>query len=410
MTRAIRTNRLLVIGGAANAELLNMATRRGLELVVLSVPALLENVVPRDPIVALEPIHFQQSLPAIVNDIIEVATRYEVAGIITIMEFSLMPATLAAQKLGLPTQPMKAVRNTRDKVQMRRVLSAAGMGQVDFAGCRTLDEARAFFAKASAPIILKPLSGTGSDGVTLVHDEARLEAAWQLASGSLAFGGIICESYIDGPEVSVEGYVSRGEFVPVAITDKITNEQFLEIGHSQPTRKAADLQAEIYDYVARVLQALGVDECWTHTEVRLSRNGPVIIETHTRPGGASIDLLTRRTTGVSTYDVMFDFALGITPVDRPLVTGEAAVVRFVMSEPGVIASIDVPPVPESIAFVQIDYKAGHTISERSASANRLGHMVGVGADVDEATRNAESFRDRVVVSYEGGQQWITPAA
>jgi biotin carboxylase len=406
----VRPNRLLVLGGAANSELLKMASRRGLELVIMAVPSLLRTAVFRDPMVALEPIDFQQPLAAIVGSIVDVARRYEVAGIITIMEFGLMPAALAAQKLGFPSQPMKAVRNTRDKVQMRRALAAAGLGQIDYAGCRTLDEARAFLARAGAPMIIKPVSGTGSDGVTLVHDELQLEAAWLLASGSMAFGGIICESYIDGPEVSVEGYVSGGRFVPVAITDKITNESFLEIGHSQPTRKSAETQETIYAYVARILEALGVDECWTHTEVRLSANGPVIIETHTRPGGASIDLLTLRSTGVSTYDVMFDFAFGITPEYRPRVTGEAAVVRFVMSEPGTVQAIDVPAQPETIAHLQIDYKPGDVISERSASSNRLGHMVGVGRDVDEATANAEAFRDSITVKYEGGQSWTTQAA
>jgi biotin carboxylase len=408
--RTIRPNRLLVVGGAGSQELMEMAERRGLELVVVTVEKLLRTAVQRKPMIALEIMSFDMPLAGIVARIIEVARQYEVAGIVPFMEFGLMPATLAAQKLGLPCQPMKAVRNTRDKVQMRRALDAAGMQQIQYAGCRTLDEARAFLARADGPIIVKPVSGTGSDGVVLVHNSAQLEAAWLLATGAVAFGGVICESYIDGPEVSVEGYCTGGKFIPVAITDKITNENFLEIGHSQPSQKPAQTQEAIYDYVGRVLNALGVNDCWTHTEVRISENGPVIIETHTRPGGASIDLLTRTTTGVSNHDVLFDLALGITPDYQPRVTGQAAVVRFLMSEPGVLASIDVPDAPATIARVQIDYTPGDQLSERSASSNRLGHMVGTGRDLAEATANAEAFRDSITVKYEGGQSWTTQAA
>lgn len=406
----MRRNRLLVLGGTGSRELLNAAQRRGIELVIMTVPKTLATAVMREPMIAIEPLNYAQPLPKIVQSIVDVATKYEVGGIVTVFEFGLMPAMLAAQKLGFPAQSAKAIRNTRDKVQMRRALDAAGMHQIDFAGCRTIDEARAFFERAGGPIILKPSSGTGSDGVALITDRAQLDAAWTMTTGAAGYQGATCESYIDGPEVSVEGFVANGEWVPVAITDKTTNDKFLEIGHAQPTRKTEDVQREIFDYTGRVLNALGVDNCWTHTEVRLGANGPVIIETHTRSGGASIDLLTRRTTGVSTYEVMFDFALGITPAQRPRVTGEAAVVRFVLGEPGVVSRVEMPEQPQSIEHVQIDIRPGDAVNERSASTSRLGHMVGVGSDVDEATRNAEAFRDAIVVHYEGGQQWITPAA
>lgn len=406
----MRRNRLLVLGGAGSRELLNAAKRRGIELVIMTVPRTLATAVKREPMIAIEPLNYAQPLPKIVQSIVDVAQKYEVCGLVTVFEFGMMPAMLAAQKLGFPAQSPKAIRNTRDKVQMRRALDAAGMHQIDFAACKTADDARAFFETIDGPMILKPASGTGSDGVALITEASQIEAAWTMTRGAAGFQGATCETYIEGPEVSVEGFVANGEWVPVAITDKTTNDKFLEIGHAQPTRKPAEMQQEIFDYTGRVLAALGVDNCWTHTEVRISANGPVIIETHTRSGGASIDLLTRRSTGVSTYEVMFDFALGITPAQRPRQTGEAAVVRFVLGEHGTISQIDVPEQPETIEYYQIDIRPGDSVNERSASSSRLGHMVGTGRDVDEAARNAEAFRDAIRVQYEGGPQWITQAA
>jgi biotin carboxylase len=406
----MRRDRLLVIGGAASRELMDAATRRRLELVILTTPKIVAAATVSAPVIAVEALDYEQPLTAIVGDIAAAARRHEVGGIVPVMEFGLLPAALAASKLGLPAQSLKAVRNTRDKVHMRKLLDAAGMHQIEYAGCRTIDEARAFLARAGAPIIVKPVSGTGSDGVALVRDASELEAAWLLATGAVAFSGVVCESYIDGPEVSVEGYCQGGTFVPVAITDKMTNESFLEIGHSQPSRMPEEEQKIVFDYTGRVLAALGVVDGWTHTEVRVGPGGPVIIETHTRPGGDSIDLLTRHTSGVSTYEVMFDFALGLVPAYRPQVTGEAAVVRVLLGEPRVIAAIHIPPLPPSIAYLHVDAKVGDLVSARSASGNRLGYLVGYGRDVREATANAESFRDRIELRYEGDQQWITPAA
>lgn len=409
--------RLLFIGGSDSREVIDAAARRGIDLVMLRLASSVPKLTVGGPVIAVETRELDQPLSAMVKSIIDVAQQYQVSGIVPVMEFGLMPATIAAAKLGWPAHPLKAVRVTRDKTLMRRTLDAAGLRQIAHAACRTPDEVRAFLARTGTPIIVKPVSGAGSDGVARVDHESQVDAAWQLATGAVAFTGVICEQYIEGPEVSVEGYSAGGEFFPVAITDKTTNAQFLEIGHDQPSRYPAEVQQRIFDYTARVLAALGVTDGWTHTEVRLGssdpeRMDPVIVETHTRRGGASIDVITRHATGVSTAEAMFDFALGITPTARPRVTGEAAAVRFLIGPPGAIDSVDVPELPErGISHVQIDIRPGDPVSDRSSSFSRIGHVVGVGRDNAEAAANAEAFLSRIHVRYRNPeQQWTTPAA
>ncbi|MGZ5440800.1 MAG: ATP-grasp domain-containing protein [Thermoanaerobaculia bacterium] len=417
--------RILFVGGSDSAELLEAAERRGIEIVMMLLPAVLAKTSAGAPVIALEPLDLYQPLSAIVASIIEVARRYGVAGIAPVLEFGMMPGVIAAAKLGFPACSVAAVRATRDKTAMRRALDRAGLRQIAHAACRTPEEASDFFTRTGAPIIVKPVSGSGSDGVMRVDRLSQLDEAWTLATTSLGFTGVICEQYIEGPEVSVEGYCLDGAFVPVAITDKTTNEHFVEIGHDQPSRYPADVQQRIFDYTARVLSVLGVTNGWTHTEVRLGSTDPqlmdpVVIETHTRRGGASIDTLTHHTTGVSTNDVMFDFALGIAPTARPRVTGGAAAVRFINGPPGVIDSVDIPQLPErGVDRVQIDLRPGESVQTRNASASRIGRIVATGRDVDQAIANAETLRARVHLHYRstaGEQddhreaQWITPAA
>ncbi|MEO8378601.1 MAG: ATP-grasp domain-containing protein [Acidobacteriota bacterium] len=414
--------RILFIGGHDSRELVEAAERRGIELVFMLLPVVLAKTAVGGAIVAVEPLHLDQPLSGIVQSIVEVAKRYDVSGIVPVMEFGLMPATVAAAKLGLPAHSLKAVRVTRDKMMMRRTLDAAGLRQIAHAACRTLEEARQFFAGSGGPIIVKPVSGSGSDGVTRVDDASQLEEAWSRATGSLAFTGVICEEYIHGPEVSVEGYCTGGVFVPVAITDKTTDEHFVEIGHDQPSRYPAAVQQRVFDYTARVLAALSVTDGWTHTEVRLGSDDPllvdpVIIETHTRRGGASIDHITWITTGVSTNDVTFDFALGLTPSAYPRDTGRSAVVRFINGPPGVIESVTVPELPDSgVAAVQIDLQPGDSVVARASSASRIGRLVGTGRDAAEAATHAEAFRARIHIHYTSAldeqreTRWITPAA
>jgi len=414
--------RLLFIGGNDSRELLEAAERRGIELVFMLLPSVLAKTAVTGPVIAVEPLNLDQPLLAMVASIIEVVKRHDIAGIVPVMEFALMPGTVAAAKLGFPAHSLKAVRTTRDKTIMRRTLDAAGLRQIAHAACRTIEEARDFLARTGAPIIVKPVSGSGSDGVTRVDHSSQLEEAWAIATGSVAFTGVICEQYVEGPEVSVEGYCTGGVFVPVAITDKTTNEHFLEIGHDQPSRLPAEAQQRIFDYTARVLAALSVTDGWTHTEVRLGsldprQMNPVIIETHTRRGGASIDLITRISTGVSTNDVTFDFALGLVPSARPRDTGQAAAVRFLNGPAGVIDSIDVPELPEQgIAGVQIDLNPGDSVSARSTATSRIGRLVGTGRNAAEAVANAEAYRASIRIRYAEAPgapeepRWITPAA
>lgn len=413
----VGTTRLLFIGGSDSLEMIEAAERRGIDLVVMQVRDRMHRTAVRGPIIAVEPFDLDQPLSGIVSSIVDVAQRYRVSGIVPVMEFGLMPGCIAAAKLGFPAFSVKAVRVTRDKMLMRRALDAAGLGQIAYAVCRSASEVRELFTRNGGPVIVKPVGGSGSDGVTRVDHDSQIEEAWALAASAIGRTGVICEQYIEGPEVSVEGYSVNGRFVSVAITDKTTNTRFVEIGHDQPSRLAADVQQRIFDYTARVLAALGITDGWTHTEVRLGSSDPetmdpVIVETHTRRGGASIDLLTRYTTGVSIADVTFDFALGIEPVARPRDTGVAASVRFLMGPPGAIASIDVPELPRhGIAHVQIDHAPGDSVSARSASASRIGHVVATGPSVAEAIASAEELIAHIDVQYAVEErQWTTPAA
>ena len=413
----INTTRIMLLGGHESLEVIEAAERRGIDLVAVRINNWGPKIAVRGPIIAVEELDLNQPLTEIVNTISGIAQRHGVSGIVPANEFALMPASVAAAKLGFPAYNLKAVRVTRDKTLMRRALDAAGLRQIAYAGCRTVDEVRDFFRRNGAPIIVKPVSGFASDGVTRVVGESQIEEAFALATGSAGYAGVICEQYIEGPEVSVEGYSVKGEFVPVAITDKTTNEKFLEIGHDQPSRYSPEVQQRIFDYTARVLSALGVTDGWTHTEVRLGSSDPakmepVIVETHTRRGGASIDVITQRTTGVSTAEVMFDFALGIAPTVRPQATGVAAAVRFLIGPPGVLQSVDLPEIPEqTIALVKIEQGIGKSVSARSSSMSRIGHVVGTGRDVAEAVANAEDFIARIDVQYAAEErQWTTPAA
>ena len=391
---------LLLVGGAETPELRHALARRRGRAVLMSFAEILATV-DDDPIWAgKEAADFRQPL-AVARRIGELHVRHAFAGIVPLGEFGLLPAAMAAQRLGLPGPPLRAVMDTRDKRRMRQVLEAAGLGQVRHAACRSVGEAEAFLRKVGGSIIVKPEDGTGSDGVSRVEDPSQLEAAFTLARGARAVGGVLCEEFVEGPEVSVEGVCVGRRFVPVAMTDKLTDDRFLETGHDQPTGHSRATQQAAFDLAGRILEALGVADAVTHTEFKLTPRGPVLIETHTRMGGDRIHVLTHHTTGVDLADTMVALALGERPDIAPYATGRAASIRFVVGRAGRIARIDAAGADGGfVEEVKLAVGPGAVVRGRSSSLDRLGHVLAVAPRCEQAAQAADEARARVAVEYE----------
>ena len=403
---------LIVAGGTQISGLFEAVERRHARAILLGLPELLAMQQAMPPCLDhVEALDLTQPLPLLVRSIRGLAEAHRCAGIVPILEYGLVAAAFAARQLALPGPPVKVVQNTRDKARMRSVLARSGLGQVRYATCSNVGEGQEFLEAVGAAIVVKPVLGTASDGVSRVDRVEQLGRAFALAGRARAFGGVICEELIEGPEVSVEGYSVDGAFTLVAITDKITDERFLEIGHSQPSAHPLATQTATGAFVARVLSALGVTDGVSHTEVKLTPKGPVLIETHTRLGGDNIHLLTRRTTGVDLPDLMVGFALGEKPTILPRSTGCGAAVRFLVPRPGRIARIDVPALTDGIEEATVYFKPGSAVGERSSSLDRLGHVVAVAESADSAGRAAEAFRDCIRVEYVGEEEgWTAQVA
>jgi len=386
----MKKKNILLVGGSNVPAVCRAASRRGLNIVAVNFPESFEREEPEEPFLHFEGVDFTQLMPT-VRRLLELHAQYSFVGVVAVSEFGLLPAAMVARQLGLPGTPLSVVQDVRDKARMRRRLEAKGLGHVRFRSCASLGEAEEFFAGIGGPIIVKPVMGTGSDGVSRVDSASQLAAAWQLAGGARAFGGVICEEYIDGPEVSVEAYLVDGRFVPVAITDKLTDEHFLEVGHSQPTLLSPAVQEQIFAATHDVLRALGITDGVTHTEMRLSLKGPVLIETHTRMGGDFINVLTQETTGVDLGDVHVALALGEVPDVRPGELSRGAAIRFLTGEEGLVTSVALPPANSrrGIREIRSYVHAGDHTTGRSSSLDRLGHVITTGADRATADRIAE---------------------
>src|SRR5581483_12316895 len=105
------------------------------------------------------------------------------------------------------------------------------------------------------------------------------------------------EEYVDGPEVTVIGFSVAGEFVPLAVTDRITADPpafGVALAHVWPSPHA-EAAAEV---TRRAVAALGIENGPTYTQLRVGGGGPEVVEVAARLGGGHDSELVQAVTGV----------------------------------------------------------------------------------------------------------------
>src|SRR5207248_3474465 len=143
-------------------------------------------------------------------------------------------------------------------------------------------------------------------GVSLASGEQALESAYRVAHEASLVGdepyrgGAIIEGFADGPEISIDGAVFKGEYLPMFVARKSTGLPpfFEETGHIVDAADPLLRDEQLLAVLAKGHQALGIENGITHTEVRLTSRGPVIIEVNGRLGGDLIPFLGKVATGI----------------------------------------------------------------------------------------------------------------
>ncbi|MER7761431.1 pyridoxal-phosphate dependent enzyme [Streptomyces sp. NPDC097619] len=329
--------------------------------------------------------------------------REEIAGLTTTSDFYVPAVARLTTWLGLPGNPPEAAAACRDKAALRAALAAAGVRQPRHAVVRDPSELPGALAVTGLPCVVKPADGSGSTHVLLCHDEARALAQTELilaeetnARGMAAARTVLVEEYLDGPEVSVETFGTGGRVHRVGVTAKSVTgaPYFVEHRHVFPAPLPEAESRAAADTAVAALAAVGLGHGAAHTEVKLTADGPAVVEINPRPAGGMIPELVRLATGVDLLRAQLRAALGRTPGLEPDRVGHAGI-RFLLADSegplaGVEGEAEAAAVP-GIASVTVTAAPGTPVRPPRSAADRLGHVIarhttaeGVIAALDEA--------------------------
>ncbi|TSE00405.1 ATP-grasp domain-containing protein [Skermania sp. ID1734] len=251
-----------------------------------------------------------------------------VKGVTTFADAQIVRAAEIARRLGIPgNSPEVAVRLV-DKVAQRDALRSSGVPVPAYCGIGatdSVDEMRSKLAKVPFPAVVKPAVGNGGRDTVYsrIADQALSYINDQRDSGNNRRW--IVEQLIGeypaaqpggfGDYVSVELVVGRGNVYPVTVTGRMPLvDPFRETGAFIPAAVSRDKQDSIIEMAVAAAKAIGVETGCLHTEIKLTSEGPRIIEVNGRVPGGGIASLVHEQSGVDLIDCAIKVALGKEPV------------------------------------------------------------------------------------------------
>jgi biotin carboxylase len=269
-------------------------------------------------------------------------------GLLTWDETVLEATAQAAEKLGLPHMSARAAARCRDKFATRTLLEQAGLASVRHRLVNSAQEAVESAESFGYPVVVKPRALAGSLGVVRAADGAAVRRAFALAESSrfadLPTGhGVLVEEYLDGPEISVDSVVFGGQVDCVHVAQKRLGFEpfFEEVGHLVTQWSHQPWAQPVRELVVQAHRALGVTHGVTHAEIRLTCEGPRLVELNGRLGGDLIPFISAMATGMDLVAAAAELALGRRPALAATRSG-AAEVRFVYPPYDcIVGSVDV---------------------------------------------------------------------
>jgi len=395
-----RRPRLLVLGaGAAQLGLLEAARARGLEVVAADSDPGAPGFVLADRRALVS----SEDEPAIER----LARAEDVDGIVSPgADWPVGIAARVASRLGLahPLDPLTATRATSKSRQRERF---AETGVPHARGLDPTDPA------LPLPCVVKAPDRQGQRGLTLVRSRDELAGALAVAAEASRSGSVLVEELVEGPEVTVNGLSLDGAFVPLTVTDRLTAEApafGVALAHVWPSSHETAAAVE----TARLaVEALGVREGPSYTQLRLAPDGPRVMEAAARLGGGHDAELCRAALGVDLNGAALDAALGavsgsglpcsrrwnmedLTPGVSSAVGG--ACVLFLVAPVGVLREVD--GVEEAAALPGIEWvrvyrRPGWRFVPLRRGADRAGAVLAVGASREEALERARRVAETV---------------
>lgn len=343
--------------------------------------------------------------------VLEVAKKRQIDGVMTLAsDMPMRTVAVLSHEMGLVGISEDTAFKATNKAAMRDALKKRGVPIPLYYRVSNKEDylsAVCNIQSAGYKCIVKPADNSGSRGIDLLKDYsiATINGAYEYSKKYSRSGDLLVEEFMEGPEVSVETLALDGEVHVIQITDKITTQApyFVEMGHTQPSCLSKNMQKKIREVAIAANLAIGITNGPSHTEIKVTKDGPKIVELGARLGGDNITThLVPLSTGVDMVECCIRIALGGQPdIQQKFEKGSA--IRYFKTKEGKIKDIIGIQEAERVSGIKqisIIHNIGEVIGEIKSSDDRAGFVIAQGGSAKEAVKNCEYAQNMINIETE----------
>ena len=315
---------------------------------------------------------------------------------------SLALAAHIAEALGLPFASPRAVAAARDKERSKQLWAQADVPCPRAELVRSSQDAVRFLWRTGGTIVLKPLTGSGSELLFVCRNEGECDVAFEQMRCGLALRRghrmyrrgddsdcdptcvVVAEEFVEGTEYSCDFTLEGEELRILRTARKIpadTGVAGITWAYVVPAQwPAVGEDTALRTLLLRGAKALGIDHAICMVDLMATARGVFLLEMTPRPGGDCLPSLLQSSGGLDILGVALDFAQG-----RPMAASSSdqfrprVALKLLASASGVIRSLDTTQISDDprVISVQLKRDAGQRVQLPPDDYDSwiLGHVV-----------------------------------
>ncbi len=369
--------------GENQLPLIQAAKKRGFSIIGVDISTSAPGLVLCDYRIQ-ESIYDYESVYSLIS---EALLNGEICGIMT-RSFGQAVVTTAflCGKFGLPFLPFEKALIFQDKQKIIKLFQDAGIRMAETFTLRSISSKNTVF-----PVVIKPAEGHGKENVYKINSRSELKKIQQTLPKNRKF---FYEKYITGKEIIAVGYIHRGHFYLVDVTDKEFQDEnsFSDKMHVSPS-VFSDLAPEISGTGQIIADTCSIESSPLIMEFRVDENRDLwLIEAVPEFGGEFLaDKAIPSVLGYSLIDEAVSSHTGgrfRIPVRKKR---KAYAVRYLSAEEGILESFNSQAVLKNkkIIFFKMFRQPGEKNIKASVNMDRTGVLIAKASSPEKAAALAE---------------------
>lgn len=311
-------------------------------------------------------------------------------------EANLITASLLRKKLDIFGLKYSNVNNLINKYKLKKLLIKS---KLPFSDYKIINKNFKFNnLRLNFPLIIKPISSSGSRGVFLCKNILQLKnniVKTKLFCGNDNF---IIEKYIKGREFSIESIIYKKIHYILLFSKRIkkNNVSASEIYTVKLNKKLID---KINKYFQKLISNLSIDNCALHSEIIIDKKEDIyLIDCSPRGGGFMVcDGLVPKSTNYNLTNAIIEMEAGNSLAIPNIQKINYSSIKYLSSKPGILKKINYNKKNNNNISFRFFNKKGDIIKKYENDGHRVGYVLSSSDSIKEARHLSNTFCKNVKI-------------